>query len=148
MSNNNNNNNECNRECKNTSSSWTRRSSDRCAVQERYAQSEGSSLYQGDVREALEHVLDIQKFRHNALQGCDNPEKCDLTNKHNEAMGARIGIENDLKRLNNISSTCINSKYNPLKEDPSDNIHLLTNENSWNCRIPPKLDIYNPHKIN
>ena len=132
----NNNEKECKRDCKNTSSSWTRRSSDPCALRERYAQSEGSHLHGVKIRERQEHVLDINKFRHPALN-CDNSGTCNLEQKHDEAMHLRIDIENELKRLNRLSSKCVKNKYNPEME--TNNNVLLTNEVSTNCRIPSSL---------
>ena len=135
-----NNNEECARECKHTSHSWTRRSSDSCSLREQNAQSQGSYLEDGVVRERLEHVLDLHKWRHHALQKCKNNQQCTIKKGHDEAMGDRIDIENRLKRLNRLSSKCIDHKYKPQEQLP--NSYLLSNEKSWNCRIPPKLDIY------
>ncbi len=135
-----NNNQECTRECKNTSYSWTRRSSDSCSLREQNAQSQGSYLEDGVVREPLEYVIDLHKYRHKSLQKCNNNEQCTIKEGHDEAMHDRIKIENDIKLLNRLSSKCIDHKYKPHDQVP--NSYLLSNEKSWNCRIPPKLDIY------
>ncbi len=141
----NNNEKECRPNCNNSSLSWTRRSSDTCAIRERYAQSEGSHLKPNgiEIREALENVLDLNRFRNVTLQVCDN-ESCSLKEGHDDAMDIRIDIENDLKRLNRLSSKCVKNKYSPEKDKYSQenkpyNNFLLTNEVATNCRIPPNL---------
>lgn len=139
----NNNEKECRNTCNNVSSSWTRRSSDTCALRERYAQSEGSHLKGINIRERQEHVLDLNRFRNQRLQICDN-ESCSLKEGHNDAMHLRIDVENDLKRLNRLSSKCVKNKYSPEKdkysqENNPNNNFLLTNEVATNCRIPASL---------
>jgi len=132
----NNNEKECRRPCNNVSSSWTRRSSDTCALRERYAQSEGSHLKGITIRDRQEHVLDLNRFRNQRLQICDN-ESCSLKEGHDDAMLIRIEKENELKRLNRLSSKCVKNKYSPENEHP--NNFLLTNEVATNCRIPASL---------
>ena len=49
----------------------------------------------------------------------------------------RTEKENELKRLNRLSSKCVKNKYSPENEHP--NNFLLTNEVATNCRIPASL---------
>lgn len=125
--------NDCSRECQNTGLTWSRQSSDPCAVKERYARSEGV---------AENYIFDLTKYRNNALQICNNNERCKLQEGHDQAIIDRINDENNLKRLNNLSSKCTDNKYQKPQYLGS-NSFLLSNENRLNCRIPPKLNIFN-----
>lgn len=130
---NNNNENQCNDEknCKNSSLSWTRKSSDPCALIERYARSEGTYVENND----------INKYKHKAFCNA-NATVCDsnqLIQDQKDAMDERIVAENKLLNLNRLSSNCIKYKYKPNMEENNkltDRQKLLINERISNCRIP------------